>query len=280
MLMKKNVSLFVFFIMVFFLLTASNAFADGDGKEIPLPHSVNLYPDAVPSSEDTEAHGHDLSKNRIDEVKAFFDSGRGPNDRLEPFSEGDQKGSVLVMDKLGKKFELVTITTRTKSDHYVGEAFGQMKALSLRGMHSDAEFREIENSHSDLKGAYFRKIKTPDGNLKSEAEVIYKKYLDMAQGGLDKSSSGSDDSSQQNEGKARAAEMRKQMQEMKAKGDISGIMNMAQKNRSSSGVPKEAQKYMDVMNKDTWSVWVKCLDEMKNAAYYTSINYKSGIIGQ
>lgn len=280
--LKKNRSglCFIMLLALCFVPVFSKVYADGDGKGIAVSHPVDLYPGGVPVSEESTKHGNDLTKDNINEVKSFFESKKKTEDKLEPYSEDDQKGSQLVTETMGKRFQLVTMMVRTKADTYVANAFGQLKAMAMRGMHSESELQAIENSYSDLKSAYFRRVKSPDGHNRSESEIIYKKYLQTANPELSKSSSHSDDSAEYQAGKAKAADMRKQMQEMKAKGDIAGIMNMAQKNKTGPGIPKDAQKYVDEMNKDTWSTWVQCLDEMKNAAFHTSISYKSGIIGE
>lgn len=274
---KKNIILSCFCFILVNALLSTNANADGDNREIPKSHPVALFTDAIPATDSPSPNKY-FSKKSVDEVKAFFDSGRQSTDRFEPYSNQDEKGTVLYTTNLGKRFDLVTISTKATQESYAGQAFGQLQALSMRGMHKENEFKEIESKYSILKSSYFKKVKDQQDHTKSEAEIIYRKYLKIAHPDLEKSSGKQNESEEYKAGKAKAIEMRKQMQEMKAKGDIAGMMNMAQ-NSKGPQIPKEGQKYMDAMNKDTWATWVECLDEMSKASFQTSITYKSGIAG-
>lgn len=276
--MKKQNRFFQVFFWAFLLSVSiiSTAAADMDNTEIIVSHPVALYPDAVPESDLSSTPDFYFTKKSIEEVKAFFDSGKQATDRFEPYSGHEAKGTVLYMEKLGKRFDLVTITEKTGQEFYAGQALGQLQALATRGMHSESELREAENKYSKLKSSYFRKINDDNGHSKSESEIIYKKYLQIAHPDLEKSKGQMEQSEDYKAGKAQAAEIKKQMKEMKAKGDIAGMMNLATSGKG-PGVPKDAQKYMDAMNKDTWDTWIKCLDEMNTASFPTAIKYKSGI---
>lgn len=272
---KKSIFLSCFCFIFVNALLSTNVNADGDNRPIPKSHPVALFPDAVPSTDSPSPDVY-FSKKSVEEVKAFFDSGRQADDKFEPYSEQDGKGTVLYTVNLGKRFDLVAITTKATQESYVGQAFGQLQALSMRGMHTESEFKEIENKYSALKTSYFKKVKDDQDHTKSEAEMIYRKYLKTAHPDLEKSTGKERDSEEYKAGKAKAMEMRKQMQEMKAKGDISGMIGMAQ-NSKGPQIPKYGQKYMDAMNKDTWATWVECLEEMSKASFQTSITYKSEI---
>ena len=74
------------------------------------------------------------------------------------------------------------------------------------------------------------------------------------------------------------------MQELKAKGDIAGMMQLAQNRKEFHGPPanqREAMNLaMDDRNRDTWAIWLKCLQELKSAAYTTKIEYGSGVLAE
>jgi hypothetical protein len=65
------------------------------------------------------------------------------------------------------------------------------------------------------------------------------------------------------------------VQALKAKGDYQGLIKLSQEaanyQAASSGV---TQAELQPGATDNWDIWVKCMHEMKAAAYWTKIIYK------
>ena len=72
------------------------------------------------------------------------------------------------------------------------------------------------------------------------------------------------------------------MKELKAQGDIAGMMALAQNSKKFQGPPagmEEAAKMADEdRNRDTWDIWVKCLKDTSVASYRTRLEYSQAAL--
>lgn len=156
-------------------------------------------------------------------------------------------------------------------------ALGELKGQGMMGKRSEAEYQVLENKYKNLHLAYFRQVTDDQGRSVSEGEKIYRKAYNQAHG-KDKSAVQTDGAAQA-AGKAEDQEMKKKMQEMKAKGDIAGIAAMAQQFNKSPEQTKQGAAAMDEMNKamnnDTWDLWVRCLEDIEKVAYRTQLQYNA-----
>nr|NJM01431.1 hypothetical protein [Desulfobacula sp.] len=271
--MKKR--LIMAFLAGFLYLANGNAviFADG-GEELPPPRSLPKYGNAVKAVETDDTLL--LTKDSVAAVKKFFDTNKQDGDRLEDSpadgSQGFQMSFFKKIDGREKSVPLVRFEEKTP-DANLHPALGELKGQVLMGKHSEAEYQALEDKYKTLHLAFFRQVSDDQGRSVSEGESIYRKAYNQAHG-KDKSAvqAGGED---QAAGKAQAQEMKKKMQEMKAKGDIAGMAAMAQQFNTSPGQTKQGAAAMDEMIRDTWDLWVKCLEDIEKAAYRTRLKYNA-----
>ena len=279
--------------------------ADG-GKEFVTAHAMPVYPGSVAISEGDRSQR--LSKDSLELVENFFKGKLRPGDRIEPFSKDDSSGFCIVYaEKDGgrelKANELCasrkisasspqnqafqqTIAgagvTLSKVDH---PAFNEMSALIARGMHTEAELRAAEQQYGAVATGYYRNVQdTQTGKSISEGELIVKRAHQAAHPNEAQLKAAGKQNKVSAEDKAAAQEVKRQMQELKAKGDIAGMMQLAQSRKEFQGPSANQQQAMQLamvdMNRDTWPIWMNCLQELQTAGYATKIIYSSGVLGQ
>jgi hypothetical protein len=64
------------------------------------------------------------------------------------------------------------------------------------------------------------------------------------------------------------------MQEMKARGDIAGMMQMAQQFQGATK-GETANQAAGEMNRDLWPLWSQCLQDMHAVAFRTRLEYSA-----
>lgn len=246
----------------------SNLRADG-GEEVIQVHPVALYPGSVQEF-DTDKTIR-LTKDRLDAVRKFFETRKTPGDRLEPFQEERETGINLVFHKKigGKEQSILEVAFASrKPDAEFHPALGELQEQVALGRHSEAELKTLRQKYRNLHLAYFRQVQDDEGQLASEGEVIYRAAYKAAHPKLAQGSEG-----ERAAGKAKGRELRKQMQALKAKGDYAGMMQLAQQGNPGPRQTPGGAAAMTAMARDTWSLWVDCLEALDKAAYWTRLNY-------
>lgn len=279
--------------------------ADG-GKEFVTAHAMPLYPGSVAISEGDRSQR--LSKDSLELVESYYRGKLRPGDRIEPFTQGDSSGFCIVYaEKDGgrelkanelcasKKISAATAQTHafqqtiasagvtlSKVDH---PAFNEMSALITRGMHTEAELRAAEQQYGAVATAYYRTVQdTETGKRLGEGELIVKRAHQAAHPNEAQLKAAGKQNRASAEDKAAAQEVKRQMQELKAKGDIAGMMQLAQSRKEFQGPSANQQQAMQLamadMNRDTWPIWINCLQELQTAGYATKIVYSAGVLDQ
>lgn len=239
--------------------------ADGGAEELLAPRPLPAYAKAVPAvATDRRVV---LTKDVLETVKRFFEPRKQPGDRLANSVSGFTLAAHKTVGGAEKSIALVEAETKEASDN-LHPALGELKAQAVMGRHSEAEYQALEAKYKRLSRAFFRLVED-DGKAVSEGELIYRKAYRQAHGANTAAVKNTQDPSK----KAQAQEMRKQMQAMKAKGDFAGIMNAAQGANPSPGQTAPGAATMAAASQDTWDLWVRCLQDLEKAAYWTRIRY-------
>lgn len=286
-------------------LVPSTLHADG-GKEFVIAHAMPSYPGSVAVSDDD--HSQRLSKDNLSLVESFFKGKMRPGDRIEPFTKGDSTGfcivyaeqdggrelktnelcaskKILASSPQGQAFQQTIASAGvalSKVDH---PAFNEMSALITRGMHTEAELRAAEQAYGEVVTAYYRTVQDAQtGKRVNEGELIVKRAHKAAHPNEAQLKEAGKQNKASAEDKAAAQEVKRQMQELKAKGDIAGMMQLAQSRKEFQGPPANQQQAMQLamadMQRDTWPIWISCLQELQAAGYATKIVYSSGVLAQ
>jgi hypothetical protein len=271
--MKKRLIMAVLAGFIYITNGSAVLFADG-GEEMPPPRSLPKYGNAVKVVETDDTLF--LTKDSVDTVKKFFDTNKQDGDRVEESpADGSHGFQMSFFKKIGGREQSVPLARfeEKTQDTNLHPALGELKGQVLMDKHSEAEYQVLEDKYKALHLAYFRQVSDDRGRSVSEGEKIYRRAYNQAHG-KDKSAVqalGEDHVA----GKAQAQDMKKKMQEMKAKGDIAGIAAMAQQFNPSPGQAKQGASALDEMNKDTWDLWVKCLEDIEKVAYRTQLKYNA-----
>ncbi len=252
--------------------------ADSDGKtDIILAHPITIYPGSV--REISTDQTIRLTKDRFEQVRTYYEANKDSRDILEPFQQENENGMHVVFHQMIKGAEQtlveVTFTAQLENTNF-HDALGELQAQMAMGRHSGDELQELKAKYNDLHRAYFRQVDDGEGGTIDEGKMIYKKAYNEAH--PEKQSTNS--ASQQAAGKATAQDLRKQMQAMKARGDLAGIMQLAHQANISPGQTSEGAAALSAMNQDTWDLWVNCLEDMRQVAYWTRLQYHGNAIGQ
>jgi len=271
--MKKRLVMAVLAGLIYIINGSAVLFADG-GEEMPPPRSLPRYGNAVQAVETDDTLF--LTKDSVDTVKKFFETNKQDGDRVEESpADGSHGFQMNFFKTIGGREQSVPLARFEEKtpDANLHPALGELKAQAMMGKHSEAEYQALENKYKTLHLAYFRQVTDDQGRSVSEGEKIYRKAYNQAHG-KDKSAVQADGGDQA-AGKAQAQDMKKKMQEMKAKGDIAGIAALAQQFNKSPGQTKPGAAAMDEMNRDTWDLWVKCLEDIEKVAYRTQLKYNA-----
>lgn len=248
-----------------FALAGTRLAADGGAEEILTPRPLPAYAKSVPAvATDRRVV---LTKDAPDAVKRFFEPRKQPGERLAGSASGFTLAAHKSIGGADKSIALVEVETKEAMDS-LHPALGEPKAQAAMGRHSEAEYQALEAKYKRLSRAFFRLVES-DGKSVSEGELIYRKAYRQAHGTDTAAVKGTNDPAN----KAQAQEMRKQMQAMKAKGDLAGILKAAQASSQSPGQTAPGAAAMAAAGKDTWDLWVRCLQDLEKAAYWTRIRY-------
>ncbi len=239
--------------------------ADGGAETLLPPRPLPAYAQAVPAvATDRQVV---LTKDAPGVVKRFFEQRKQPGDRFGDRASGFTLTFHKTLGGAEKSVSLLEVETKQATGN-LHPALGELKAQTMMGHHSEADYQALEANYKRLSQAFFRLVEA-EGKSVSEGELIYRKAYRQAHGADTAAVKNTNDPSQ----KAKAQEMRKQMQAMKAKGDLAGIMNTAQGFNQSPGQTAPGAAAMAAAGKDTWDLWVRCLQDLEKAAYWTRIRY-------
>ena len=274
--LKTSLVMSLFFWFFFFCIQPVMLFA-GKGDKVILAHPVTVYPGSI--REVATERTIWLTKDKFADVKKYYETKKDPGDRLEPFRKENETGINLVLHKTinGQNQSVLEaqVSSRTPDSNF-HKALRELQAQAAMGKHSQAEYQQLEEKYKDLHLAYFRQIEDADGRMISEGEVIYRKAWKEAH----PKTKSTDSAAEHTEGKARAQEQKRQMQELKTKGDIAETMQLAQQSNKSPSQTSADAAAMSAMNRDTWDLWVKCLEDVNRAAFWTRLYFNSNALGQ
>lgn len=242
-------------------------FADG-GSDF-FGHTVRRYDDVIQAVDTDETRF--LTKDSVEDVRQFFEQTRQKGDRVDPVEHKGMSAYNLLYagPEVQRPMPLVSFEERDL-DANIHPALGELKAQAMMGRHSVQEYEALENKYRRLHLAFFREVDDGQGGTVSEGEKIYRATYAQVHGPTKAAlKSQAPDQSQ----KAEAAALKQQMQEMKAKGDIAGMMQMAGKFSPAPGQTMPGATAMQAAGADTWDTWVRCLQDIEAVAYRTRISY-------
>lgn len=245
-----------------------------EGAEVIQPHQLAVYPNAEPQSQDRDRL---LTKDPIVAVKKFYESNLQAGDTLEPFQGENEQGFRLTYHKMieGKEQSIGLLEVAARSEAQVlHDVLGHLKVLVNEGKHTEEDLQAMVKEYQVLTAAYYRQVQDEEGRSVSEDKKIYRAAERQDRGKNIPEMSRTEKS----EGKAKTKELQKQMKALKAKGDIAGMMALAQQNRMSPHQTKTGAAALDELQKDTWDLWVGCLRDLKAAAYWTRLQYAEGAL--
>ena len=245
----------------------NDALADG-GKDF-FGHTVERYGNVAQAADTDETQF--LTRDSVEVVREFFEQTKQNGDRVDPVEiKGKSAYSLVYAGPEVQRPVLLVSFEEKNQDSNIHPALGELKAQAMMGRHSQDEYQALENRHKRLHLAYFREVDDGQGGMVSEGEKIYRATYDEVHGPTKAAMKAQSPSPSQ---KAEAAALRQQMQDMKAKGDLAGMMAMAQKFNPSPNQTAPGATAMKAAGEDTWDTWVRCLQDMEAVAYRTRIMY-------
>lgn len=259
--------------LTLFLIMPLLGHADS-GCEFAPPRSLKAHPASTSAEEgQIPPYRNRLSKESATEVRAFHVRQQQPGDSVQEQADGSERHFNLMQRQVvcGKSRDvlMLKISERTSENPNVSQAFTALKAMAMMGMHSEAEYQQAVAQYGATLKAYFRRVNSPDGGSADEGRLILDKYHKQEKQQRGQSAPATSQDKQQ------AAELRSKMQEMKARGDIAGMMQMAQQFQGGGQGDARKQQGQQEMNRDLWSLWMQCLKEMREAAYFSRLDYSS-----
>lgn len=246
-----------------------SALADG-GSDF-FGHTVRRYDNVMQAVETDETRF--LTKDSVEDVRQFFEQTRQKGDRVDPVELKGMSAYNLVYagPEVQRPMLLVSFEERDP-DANIHPALGELKAQAMMGRRPMQEYDALENRYRRLHLAFFREADDGRGGTVSEGEKIYRATYAQVHGPTKAAmKSQAPDQSQ----KAEAAALKQQMQEMKAKGDIAGMMQMARKFTPAPDQTAPGATAMKAAGADTWDIWVRCLQDIEAVAYRTRISYSN-----
>jgi hypothetical protein len=269
------------------VIIVSGAVAEGGkGADVVVHHKVAGYPDAISNQDDGSSQSKRtyLTRDKLEKVKGYFSTRLEPNDKLEPFAIGPEEGYTLINQQrvAERDVKVLHLTLISLKNVKTQPAFGQLQNLVAKGFHSQAEYDAVMKQYGYVCAGKYKPCLN-DRKLRSdEGSVIFEKYYRIAYPDnaalADKPRNGAQPSSGN---KPDVAALRAKMKELKAKGDVEGMLKLTQEMQSqsleSSGT---ANAVAETANKDTWATWVECLQEMAKVAYWTELAYEPGVLAE
>lgn len=245
----------------------NDALADG-GKDF-FGHTVERYGNVVQAVDTDETQF--LTRDSVEAVREFFQQTLKNGDRIEPVEMKGKTAYSLVYagPEVQRPVLLVSFEEKNPNTN-IHPALGELKAQAMMGRHSQDEYQALESRYQRLHLAYFRDVDDGQGGMVSEGEKIYRATYDQVHGPTKAAMKAQSPTQSQ---KGEAASLRQQMQDMKAKGDIAGMMAMAQKFNPSPNQTAPGATAMKAAGEDTWDTWVRCLRDIEAVAYRSRIMY-------
>lgn len=161
----------------------------------------------------------------------------------------------------------------------LSRVFPELELQVKLGRHEQEELDALKKQYQCLTQAYYRGIRGADGESVDEGGAIYNKYSKLAHPEAEKAEKFNNDEQAQARAEARGEALKKRMLALQAKGDYAGMMKLSQE---SASIPAEeagiSEEEATPGAKDNWDIWVKCMQELKAAAYWTQIKYERGAL--
>ncbi len=244
-----------------------------EGAGVIQPHLLAIY--APADLQDPPDRVRLLSKDPVAKVRKFYEAHLEAGDKIEELKNENERGFQLTfyqtVDGVPQSVQLLQVTEKAPGT-IMHDALGELKGLVQKGLHTEAEFQAMEKQYRNLDVAYYRRVDNGQGGTDDEGERIYRLARDQAHG----DEKFEVDQDELAAGKAKAKELKKQMKALKAKGDIAGMMKLAQ--QSKLAPPTVAGQAMEATAKDTWDIWAACLRDLKAAAYWTRLEFHYGAL--
>jgi hypothetical protein len=254
-------------------------FADGSDGAVPQSHTVEPYPGAIPAlHESMDMQQERVTRDTVEAITKFYDSHKQKDDTLEPFTEENAfQGSQLVYhikeQGVDHSYPLVTIQKNTNDSPF--PLFRELEIQVQQGRHTQAELDQLKNEYQVLVRAFYRQVPGENGKPQDEGAMLFNKYVKLAHPEAEKAAGQRPKKENQAKDIAKRDDLKKRVQALKAKGDYQGLIKLSQEaanyQAASSGV---TQAELQPGATDNWDIWVKCMHEMKAAAYWTKIIYK------
>ena len=266
---KTHIIMSMLAVVAYFFAT-NTVLADDPGK-IFIPHQVQEYPGSIRRAEGDR--NTLLSKDKMPAILAYYQKYKIHGDRIEQFEDDWSTGfQVIYTENIdGKQQSAVLLTVRQKkATERMHPALGELFMQTKFGRHSEQEFRLVEKQYAQVSTAFYRLVDDGNGKYISEGDLIYKKTYASVYGKGQMQKPDNETSQMKNS----TRDIRQQAQEMKARGDMAGLAQLAQQSRAHSGQTQEGASAMDMATKDTWNTWLKCLQDLDATAYRTQISLR------
>ena len=256
------------------LLIPLLAHADGGCEHIPSARPVKAYPGSVAASDGMPPPFQQrLSKQGMADIRNVYAGQLQTGEFFQEKAENEARTLALFQRQTacGQTREVLALklNERTADNPNASQAFGALKAMTLLGQHSEAEYQQVLTQYGLALKAYFRSIYAPDGKLIDEGRLILERCRKQEAQQRGETAPATSAEKQQ------AGEMRAKMQEMKARCDIAGMMQMAQQFQSSGRSNAAANQGRQEMDRDLWPLWLQCVKDMHTAAYRTRLDYSA-----
>lgn len=257
------------------LLLPLPAHADGGCEFIPVAKPVKALAGSVAASDGmTPPYRHRLSKHGLADVRNAYASQLNSGDSFQEKAEGDARTLTLLQRQSAcgqtRDVPALKISERTADNPNANQAFGALKAMTMLGQHSEAEYQQVLTRYGAAMKAYFRSVAAPDGQLVDEGRQILDRCRKQ-----ETQQRGQQPAPATAANKQQAGEMRAKMQEMKARGDIAGMMQMAQQFQREGRGDAAAAHGKQEMDRDLWPLWLQCVKDLHTAAYLTRLDYSA-----
>ena len=256
------------------LLLPLSAYADGGCEFIAIARPVKAHPGSVAASDGMKPPLRNrLSKQGLTEIRNAYAGRLQAGDFFQEKAENETRTLVLFQRQAacGQTRDVLAlkVSERTTDDPNASKAFGALKAMTLIGQHSEVEYQHVLTQYGMALKGYFRTVAMPDGQLIDEGRLILDRCRkqEAQQRGQPAPATAAN--------KQQAGEMRAKMQEMKARGDIAGMMQMAQQFQNGGRGDAAASQGKQEMNRDLWPLWLQCVKDMHAAAHLTRLDYSA-----
>lgn len=298
---RKNVPLRIGLCTIIAAALPLSVHADG-GKEFVAAHPMPLYQNSVPVSDSDRSHR--LSKDSLEKVRGFFKAHMRPGDKMEQFNRDNETGFCITRAEQdgsgGRELTAREVCASKKTvsaqqsqavDQLVAdsgvalckvdhEAFGAMSALVAKGRHSADELRAAEKEYGAVATSYYRMVDDPKKGSMDEGKLILQRAQEEERISSPQNPYANLSTEDKAGRKAAAEDMKRRMQELKARGDMAGMAQLAMGQRNTPGASQGERLAKEELNRDTWAIWLRCLKDSKAVAYATKIEYGPGVLAE